>query len=191
MEAGGGNADDRVAGRDQLAGDDRVERDEADCAARQLEAVDDVADLGDLATGDLDPGELGAPAQALADRIADLGVGGLAEDEVDEGDRLGADADQVVDVHRDAVDADRLESTELLGDHHLGPDAVGAEGDPGVLVDPQNAGVATRQIDYAGGLAGLDLRKMGDERGHGGVRVALADPGLGVGTLYVFAHRCG
>ena len=34
-----------------------------------------LADLGDLAAGDLDPGELGAAAQADADRPADLRVG--------------------------------------------------------------------------------------------------------------------
>ena len=36
---------------------------------------DDLADLRDLAAGDLDPRELGAAAQADADLAADLGVG--------------------------------------------------------------------------------------------------------------------
>ena len=76
------------------AGDDPVERHDADRAAGELEPVDDVADLGDLAARDLDPGQLGATAQAVADRPALLGVGGRAEDEVDQRDRLGADADR-------------------------------------------------------------------------------------------------
>ena len=112
VQARGGEADDDIPGRDRCAGDDPVERHQADRAAGELDPVDDVADLGDLAAGDLDPGELGAPAQTLPDRPQMLGVGGGAEDEVDQRDRLGADADQVVDVHRDAVDADRLEPAE-------------------------------------------------------------------------------
>ena len=133
MKAGGGEADQGVAGLDPLASDDRVEIDEPDRGTTQLPALDDVADLGDLASRDLDPRLLGAGAETLADLAADLGRCLAAEDEVDEGDRLGADADQVVHVHRDQVDADRLEAAELLGDDHLGPHAVGAEGDAPVV----------------------------------------------------------
>ena len=135
MKAGGGEADQGVAGLDPLAGDDRVEVDEADRGAAQLDARDDVADLRDLAAGDLDAGLLGAGAEALADLAADLGRRLAAEDEVDQRDRLGADADQVVHVHRDAVDPDRVEAPELFGDDHLRADAVGAEGDALVLAD--------------------------------------------------------
>ena len=52
--------DQRVAGLDPAAVDDRVERDQPDRAAAELPAGDDLADLGDLAAGDLDPGALGA-----------------------------------------------------------------------------------------------------------------------------------
>ncbi len=175
-------------GSDRGAADDPLERDQPDRAAGQLEAVDDVADLGDLAAGNLDPGQLGAAAQPDADRAAELGISGRAEDEVDEGDRLGADADEVVDVHRDAVDADRLEAPELLGDDHLRPDPVGAEGDPGFVVEPQDARVMAGQRHDPRGLAGLDPRQVGDERRHRRVGAALADPGAGVGVL---AHRRG
>ena len=91
-------------------------------------------------------------------------------------DRLGADADQVVDVHRDAVDPDRVEAPELLGDHHLRPDAVGAERDPGLLVEPQHARVVARQRHDARRLAGLDLREVGDQRGHRRVGVRWLTP---------------
>ena len=58
VKAGRGEPDHGVAGLDAGAGDDRVESDEPDARAAQLLAGDDVADLGDLAAGDLDPGEL-------------------------------------------------------------------------------------------------------------------------------------
>ena len=117
----------------------------ADRAAAQLPAGDDVADLGDLAARDLDPGELGAAAAGPTPiRSQTSGFGLAAEDEVEHRDRLRADADQVVDVHRDAVDPDRVEAPEPLGDDHLRADAVGGEGDPGPLVDPQHARVVAR-----------------------------------------------
>ena len=75
VQARRGQADQRVAGLDAPAVDDRVELDQADGAAAELDPRDDVADLGDLAAGDLDPGELRSAAQADADRAADLRVG--------------------------------------------------------------------------------------------------------------------
>ena len=58
-----------------------------------------------------------------------LGVGLLDGEVVDHRDRLGADADEVVDVHRDAVDADGVEPPGLLGDDELRADAVGRQRD--------------------------------------------------------------
>jgi hypothetical protein len=110
VQAGGGEADQRVARLDPLAGDDRVERDEADRRAAELPAFDDVADLCDLAARDLDARLLGTGAQADADLPADVGVGVATEDEVEHRERLGADTHEVVDVHRHAVDADRVEA---------------------------------------------------------------------------------
>ena len=46
--------------------------DEPNRAAAELPAAHDVADLRDLATGDLDAGELGAPAEPDADLVAYL-----------------------------------------------------------------------------------------------------------------------
>ena len=68
--------------------------------------------------------------------VADRRVGALDRDVVEHRQRLGADADHVVDVHRHAVDPDRVEAPELLGDQQLGADAVGRERDPGPLVEP-------------------------------------------------------
>ena len=46
-------------------------------------------------------------------------------DVVEEEQRLGALADDVVDAHRDEVDADGVEAAGGLGDERLGADAVG------------------------------------------------------------------
>ena len=177
VQARRGQPDHRVARLDGGAVDDRVERDQPDGRAGQLDPGDDVADLGDLAARDLDPGPLGARAQADADRAADLRVGLTAEDEVEHRDRLGADADQVVDVHRDAVDPDRGEVAHALGDQHLGPDPVGAEGDPGSVVDPQHARVVARKRHHPRRLPGLDQLQAADQGLDRGVGRALADAG--------------
>ena len=58
VQAGGGEADDDVARRDRRAVDDRVEGDGAEAGAGDVDAVDHVAELGQLAAGDLDPGQL-------------------------------------------------------------------------------------------------------------------------------------
>ncbi len=144
VDAGGGQADHRVAGPHRGAVDDRVERDGAEAGAGDVEAAHHVAELRQLAAGDLDPGQLGAAGQADADLLADLRVGALDRDVVEHRQRLGADADHVVDVHRHAVDPDRVEAAELLGDQQLGPDPVGGERDPGPLVDPDHARVVAR-----------------------------------------------
>ena len=80
------------------------------------------------------PASLGAPAQAPPRSGRDrLGVGVGAEDEVEHRDRLRAHADEVVHVHRDAVDPDRLEDGRAPRHHHLGADPVGPEGDSGPI----------------------------------------------------------
>ena len=70
-----------------------------------------------------------ADLQALRDPRERVRVGLLDGEVVEQRDRLGADADDVVDVHRDAVDADRLEPVGLLGDDELRADAVGRQRD--------------------------------------------------------------
>ena len=89
-------------------------------------AADQLGEDRELAAGDLDAGGLGADAQPLGDARQPLGIGLLDGQVVEHRDRLGADADEVVDVHRHAVDADRLQAIGLLGDDELGADAVGA-----------------------------------------------------------------
>ena len=97
---------------------------------RRRMAADQLGQHRQLAAGDLDAGRLGAGLQAPArSRASALGVGLLDGEVVEQRDRLGADADDVVDVHRDAVDADGLEPAGLLGDDELRADAVGRQRD--------------------------------------------------------------
>ena len=119
---------------------------------------------------------------ARPDRSADVGVGAIGRDVVEHRQRLGADADDVVGVHRDAVDADRVEAAELLGDEKLRPDAVGGERDPGPIVDPDHARVVAGKRHLPRGAAELDPAERRDERRDRGVGPALVDarPRVGV-----------
>ena len=83
--------------------------------------------LGGLAADDADARLAGALGQRAAELCEDLGVGVLDGDVVEHGDGLGADADQVVDVHRHAVDADRVVALCQFGDQQLGADPVRGE----------------------------------------------------------------
>ena len=88
----------------------------AEAGADEVEAVgggvaaDQLGQHRELAARDLHLGLLGAFLEADGDRAQHGRVGLLDRDVVDEGDRIGADADQVVDVHRDAVDPDGVVS---------------------------------------------------------------------------------
>ena len=97
--------------------------------------------------------ELGDP---LRDEVADRDV-------VEEGERLGAGADDVVGAHRDEVDADRVEATERRGDRGLRADAVGRG-------DEQRLAIAGRDGERAAEPAepADDLRPAGrlDVRPH-------------------------
>ena len=185
VQAAGGQADHDVARRDRGAVDDRVEGDGAEAGAGDVDAADQVAELGQLAAGDLDPGQLRPARQADPDFLADRRVGLLDRDVVEHRQRLGADADHVVDVHRHAVDPDRVVAPELLGDHQLGPDPVGRERDPGPLVDPDHARVVARQRHLRRGPVELDRRQRPHQPGDRRVGGTLVDPGPRVGV----AHR--
>ena len=182
MQAGGGEADDRVAGLHGRAVDDLVQGDGAEAGAGDVDAADHLAELGQLAAGDLDPGQFRAAGEADADFGADRRVGAVDRDVVEHRQRLGADADHVVDVHRHAVDPDRVEAPQLLGDQQLGPDAVGRERDPGALVELDHAGVVAGQRHLPRGPPELDRPERLDQPGDRGVRGSLVHSGLGVGV---------
>src|SRR5262249_9511622 len=138
--------DDDVARRDVPTVDDPFKIDAADRHAHEIEAADHIAELRDLAARDRDLRHLGAPAKSGADRIEHGRVGHLDRDVIDERQRLGADADQIVDVHGDAIDADRVVFPHHVRDDGLRADAVRAQrnadavdlDDIGVIADGQH-----------------------------------------------------
>ena len=105
----------------------------------------EIATVGSVRRGSETSGDLDILASGADTTLADaftrfplverVRVGLLDGEVVDHRDRLGADADEVVDVHRDAVDADRLEPAGLLGDDDLRADAVGCDCDPERVTD--------------------------------------------------------
>ena len=90
-------------------------------------ALADSARLARTRLGSFEAGRDHGDADLVAHRRVDHGaeddvgarVGLLDGDVVDERDRLGADADDVVDVHRHAVDADGVDAAGLLGHRDL------------------------------------------------------------------------
>src|SRR5262249_12092444 len=118
------------------------------------------------------------------DRLQHVRPRRLDRDVVEHGDRLGADADHVVHVHRDAVDPDRVVTAEHLGHQHFGADAVrgqgqaeaAAEGDAvGEVPDVQDRPADARLAPEL--QRGLDPLQQG---GQAQLRVG-RDPGLPVG----------
>ena len=105
-------------------GADQVER-----GAAGLRLGEHLADLRDLAAGDGDAGQLRAEEQPAGHLVEHALVDPVGGDVVEQRERHRADADQVVDVVRHAVDADRLPAAGLLGQHDLGAHAVGGQRD--------------------------------------------------------------
>ena len=119
--------EDRVAGADRRPVDDVGPLDDADAAAGQVEGVDlhQARVLGGLAADQRTAG-IATAGRHRPDELGDpLGHDPADGDVVEEGERLGPAADDVVGAHRDEVDADRVEATERGGDRGLGPDPVG------------------------------------------------------------------
>ena len=131
MNAVAGNTDNAVAGHNVAADQDAVERHRADCGADQVEPLHHVRQLRDLAARDRHAGLAGALGEADRDAVEHCGVSAVDRDVIDHRDRLGTDAEEVVDVHRDAVDADRVVLPRHLRDDRFRADAVGAQREPG------------------------------------------------------------
>src|SRR5919109_24414 len=111
--------------------------DDADAAAGQVELVglQDAGMLGRLAT-DQGSARLPAPGRHAADELGDPDrVEAPDGDVIEECERLGAGAHDVVRAHRDKVDADGVEASDRRRDDGLGADAVG-RGDEQRLPNP-------------------------------------------------------
>ena len=105
---------DHVARRRPRAVDDPRALDDADAAAGQVELVglEQARVLRRLAADQGRPGHAAAGGHA-ADELGDADrVEPADRDVVEEGERLGAAAHDVVRAHRDEVDADRVEPAD-------------------------------------------------------------------------------
>ena len=176
-------------GSHRRAGHDRVEVDQPDAEADQVEAprrgvaADQVRQHRQLAARDLDLRLLGALLQPDPDLLEHLGVGLLDGDVVEQRDRVGADADDVVGVHPDQVDADRVEAAHLLADDHLRSHAVRRQGEPADVVQPQHVRVVARAERRAAGAPGGDRGEHVDERPHRGAGAGLVHARARVGGV--------
>ena len=119
-----------------------------DAGADEIDAFDDFLDLRNLAARYADAGLPRAFRKALAQLVKYFPVGGGAGDVVHHADRFCADADDVVDVHSDAVDSDGVVFSHQFGDDDFRPHAVGAKG---------NA-LAVSKVDDIGEVA--DVRRQ-------------------------------
>src|SRR5256886_5369268 len=122
-------AHDDVSGSDRPSFHDLRLPDDAEAGAREVELAHELGYDGDFPTNDRDVRHLRSAVQPDADLTGYLAVVRFDRDVVHEGDRLGADADHVVHVHRDAIDPDRVPTAHLLGDEDLGPNAIRAQGE--------------------------------------------------------------
>ena len=147
MNAAAAHADDDVAGAHVVAADHLVEVDAADRHADEIEAPHDVLELRGLAARNGDAGHVRAVAQPDPDGVEHGGIGVVDGDVVDQRERPRADADHVVDVHGDAIDADGVVFAHHRRDDGLGADAVGAQRDAGAVHLHDVGEISDRQHD--------------------------------------------
>ena len=126
-QAGRRQADEHVAGLDVLAGDQLValghpdrEPDEVELARLHGARV-----LGHLAADQRAAGLAAALGHAFDELLDVVGVEPTDRDVVEEEERLGPLAHEVVDAHGHQVDADGVEPAGGLGHQRLGADPVG------------------------------------------------------------------
>ena len=115
-------------------------------------------------------------------------------DVVEEGERLGAAAHDVVGAHRHEVDADRVEPTEGGRDRGLRPDAVGRGDEQRLAVagrDAERATEAAEPADDLGPAGRLDVRPHQLDRAvarrdvdAGGAIARPGRPALGAGARH-------
>ena len=140
--------------------------------------------LGGLATEEGAP-RPPAPFDHSFDQRGDpRGVDPADREVVEEEERLGAGAHDVVGAHRHEVDPHRVEPSGQPGDLQLRPDAVGRRREQPLLVDPVQAGEPSDLVCDLG--APRRGGEVGDQ-GHGLRRGLGIDPGVAVRA----AHAVG
>ena len=162
VDAGGGNADQDVAGGDLLSGDQVLPVHDADRETGQVILILGIK-AGHFRRLAADQGSAGLIA-AVTDALDDLGdLFGIilaAGNVIQEKEGLAAGAGHVVDTHGDTVDAHRIMTVHQESQLELGPDAVGARQQDRVLhvlygrqgESPREAAQAAQHFGPHGGL---------------------------------------
>ncbi len=184
VDAVAGEAEDDVARLDAGGFLDAGEFDDAHAEAGEVEVAFgvDVGHVGGFAAKEGAAGALAGVGDALDHVVEELGIDHGRGDVVEEEEWLGTLDSQVVDVHRDQVDADGVEDGEVGGELDLGAYAVAAGHEDGVLVVASEEALLVVQAEEAGETAGV-----GDDA----VGVGLPEhriEGLGEGVLLVDVH---
>ena len=94
--------------------------------------------LGGLAADEAAAGEPTAAGDAAHERRAATDVERAGREVVEEEERLGADGEEIVDAHRDEIDANRVVTIEGEGDAQLRADAVRTGDEQRVTVAARN-----------------------------------------------------
>ena len=183
VQAAGEQADDLIARFDVLGRDHPLALDHANGEAGQVEVVFavEVGHLRRLAA------EQGTARRLAAGRDAGDELGDevrlelVNRDVVEEEERLGAAAEQVVDAHRDQVDAHGVVAFGLDRDQQLAADAVRTTHEHGltvvaceealVVIEPEEAGERTVAWQYARAIGSPNDRPNQLLHAVGGVQV--------------------
>ena len=108
----------------------------------------------------------------------------LYRDVIDQRDRPGPHTDQVVDVHRDAIDADRVVAFHHIGNNHFGTDAIGRNRQPDAANIDDVGKVADRQLNTAETAARRpSLGNPFDQPGETDIGFVRIDPGIAIGSM--------
>src|SRR6266581_2496004 len=180
-------ADDHVSRADRTTVDDLRLPNGPEAGAPEVEFPHELGDHRDLPADDRYVRHLGPAVQPDANLTGDLAVVSLDRDVVDEGNRLRADADHVVHVHRDAVNPDRVPAAHLLRNKDLRPDAVGAQGERVVAEVDESREVTDlgQRLPQAATTVGEGGDEGGDVRG----LFVLAHAGVCVGPDHIARKR--
>ena len=153
----------RSPGPDALPGEQAIALDHAHREADEVELTrfHGTGVLCHLAADERAAG-FAAPLCHTLDELLDVvGVELAHRDVVEEEQRFGALAHDVVDAHGDQVDADGVEAASGLSDERLGPHAIGGghENGPGVAVlgEGEQPAEASDVADHLGSEGGADL----------------------------------
>ncbi len=183
-ESGRRQTDQHVAGADPGRPEDPLLVDDAHGESHQVELarLHDAGVLGHLPAQQRGP-HLAAPLGHPGHEVGHAGgLDGPGRDVVEEEERLGALAHEVVDAHGHQVHTDGVEAAHLLGHHQLGADAVGRRHQDGPVVagrfQPEQAPEVAEAADHLGASRRGHHRLDQVDRTLAGVDV---DPGPGIG----------